>query len=706
MSVLLAYALTDSAAAATLRGVDLSHYNGLVDWTTFGSSGNGFVFEKATESVSYTDPVYTINRAGAAIDGLRFGAYHFARPGGSGIAAITANAEAQADYFVSVAQPQPGDLLPVLDLEKSGGLIPADLSAWTQSWLDEVQARLGIKPLIYTGLNFWRDSLADTRTLAMEGYPLWFARYTTAPTTIAPAGNWANAGWTFWQWTHCAQEPGIHGCVDADRYRSADLTPATFPTAPQLPPTGVSPPRIVGNAITTKLLTAVAGAWSGDEPTTFSEQWERCDAAGENCTPIPNATRRTYTPQPADVGHALLVAITATNSVGSASALTPATKPVTATSVSSAGFPKALSAPDIIGTPQAGKTLNSTLGNWSGAPTHFAYQWRRCNATGANCTPIKNASRATYTPLAPDIGHALSLRIAAANSVGTTSAVTKPSRPVLAAPVPPPTIDSQIAAADQAGAVTTRTTAATVTWQPGAVPGGTRVALSPAPASIRALALPNGAVILSLTTSDDRAASAAWPLDLSFSANPAAAIAGIRTNGTFWHVTPSLTTPLLAQGMLSGSYTDATGRVHILTLTGATVGLFRAGAWGDPRYATAHAPKIIRTGREQGAIRARVEADHTVIATIRISLDEQARLSAALLTAKGQPLRLLPRISNFGAQLAHSARTIRLLALTPSDHTLTLATRSRTASRGPATYTIRVTAVDPYGRSASLSVPV
>src|SRR3954447_22015726 len=116
-------ALAGPAQAATYaKGVDVSNWNGSIDWLQVADDGNTFVFAKATESTTFTDATYPINRAGAQGVGLRLGAYHFARPAGTSDTAAIAGAIAQADYFVGVAQPKAGDLPPVLDLEKNGGL--------------------------------------------------------------------------------------------------------------------------------------------------------------------------------------------------------------------------------------------------------------------------------------------------------------------------------------------------------------------------------------------------------------------------------------------------------------------------------------------------------------------------------------------------------------------------------------------------------
>jgi hypothetical protein len=219
------------------------------------------------------------------------------------------------------------DLLPVLDLERSGRLSAANLAAWTGAWLSEVQARLGVKPIIYTGLNFWRFDLADTTAFALAGFKLWYARYTLAPTAIAPASNWADNGWTFWQWTSCARIPGLAHCGDADRFRGRDLAQVTIPPAPALPPTVTSAPTIVGTPQSGQLLAAVPGFWTGAKPISFAYQWERCDPTGASCTALPAATSESYRLQPQDADASVAVEVTASNRIGTSTA-TSSTTPV------------------------------------------------------------------------------------------------------------------------------------------------------------------------------------------------------------------------------------------------------------------------------------------------------------------------------------------------------------------------------------------
>jgi len=114
IGMLAAAALVGAArgnAATYALGVDVSHYQGTINWPQVAGSST-FAFEKATEGKTLVDMTYPVNRMGAESVGIKVGAYHFARPTGSGDAALTADAITQADFFLSIAQPQAGELPP------------------------------------------------------------------------------------------------------------------------------------------------------------------------------------------------------------------------------------------------------------------------------------------------------------------------------------------------------------------------------------------------------------------------------------------------------------------------------------------------------------------------------------------------------------------------------------------------------------------
>jgi lysozyme len=154
---------------------------------------------------------------------VRFGAYHFAKPGSN-----TNDALIEADLFVRVARLKHGDLIPALDIEVTGGLGVSALQRWVRTWLARVASQVGKKPMIYVSPNFWKTYMGNTTWFANAGYrTLWIAHYNVSSPTV-PASNWGGKGWTFWQWTSCGRVSGISGCVDRDRYNGSSLSPVTI----------------------------------------------------------------------------------------------------------------------------------------------------------------------------------------------------------------------------------------------------------------------------------------------------------------------------------------------------------------------------------------------------------------------------------------------------------------------------------------------
>jgi GH25 family lysozyme M1 (1,4-beta-N-acetylmuramidase) len=214
------------AAAAALgsgEGIDVSNWQGLIDFSKVKAAGKGFVIAKATEGSTWTDASYARNRAAAMAAGLRFGGYHFARPGSQ-----YGDAVREADHFVAVLGLKRGMLVPTLDLELSGGLSVRGLQAWVKAFLGRVYARTGARAMIYTTTSFWQTYMGNSTWFAANGYRMmWIANWHVAsPTT--PAANWGGLSWGFWQYSSCGKVAGISGCVDLDRFRGSDFSGVTF----------------------------------------------------------------------------------------------------------------------------------------------------------------------------------------------------------------------------------------------------------------------------------------------------------------------------------------------------------------------------------------------------------------------------------------------------------------------------------------------
>jgi hypothetical protein len=206
-------------------------------------------------------------------------------------------------------------------------------------------------------------------------------------------------------------------------------TAVTVPTAPS----STAPPSLPAAATQGHTLTADPGTWKGTGTITNTYQWQRCDAAGNNCHDIAGATGRTYTPTADDAGGTLRVVVGASNAVGAGTPVTSAAIPVGA-----APPPTNTSAPAVGGSGAQGHALMADPGTWSGTgPVTYTYQWQRCDANGANCQDIAGATDATYVPTGGDVGHTIRAEITATDDGGkTTTVTTTPTAPVAAASDP------------------------------------------------------------------------------------------------------------------------------------------------------------------------------------------------------------------------------------------------------------------------------
>ncbi len=212
-------------ATGPIEGIDISHWQGVIDWTMVRASGKRFAFIKASEDIDFVDDMYATNRAQAKAAGLLVGAYHFAQPDRT-----LGDAIAEADHFLNTALITSGELLPVLDLERTGGLTDIELQDWVRAYLGRIYERTGVRGVIYMSPAFWANYLDDTNWFAANGYKvLWIAHWTTAAEPWVPGTDWGGHGWTFWQYTSSGTVPGIVGRVDLDRYAGGDFRDVLIP---------------------------------------------------------------------------------------------------------------------------------------------------------------------------------------------------------------------------------------------------------------------------------------------------------------------------------------------------------------------------------------------------------------------------------------------------------------------------------------------
>ncbi|HEX9734194.1 MAG TPA: GH25 family lysozyme, partial [Thermoanaerobaculia bacterium] len=128
-------------------GFDVSWHSGAIDWPAVVADGPGFVILKATEGVDLKDAAFDDHWPAVREAGLVRGAYHFY--------VTEDDPDAQAALFTSVVELAPGDLAPVVDIELIGHGTAPGLPARLQRFLDLLEQRYGITPIIYTAPNFW-----------------------------------------------------------------------------------------------------------------------------------------------------------------------------------------------------------------------------------------------------------------------------------------------------------------------------------------------------------------------------------------------------------------------------------------------------------------------------------------------------------------------------------------------------------------------
>ncbi|MFL1672436.1 GH25 family lysozyme [Paenibacillus dendritiformis] len=191
-------------STSNIKGIDVSHHNGVIDWSKVVSDGVKFVYIKASEGVGYTDPKLKTNASGSNSVGLKTGYYHYARP-------ETGNsAQAEAKSFVEAVKSLPATLpYPyVLDIEGAASRLgKAALTKWSVEWLEEVKRLTGREVMVYTGASFARTYCGPE----LGRYPLWVAHYGGVNT---PMSNTTWSKWAVFQFTETGQVAGINGKVD------------------------------------------------------------------------------------------------------------------------------------------------------------------------------------------------------------------------------------------------------------------------------------------------------------------------------------------------------------------------------------------------------------------------------------------------------------------------------------------------------------
>lgn len=193
-----------------IHGIDVSKYQQTISWDAVKEMKVkeiqlGFVFIKATEGIINTDPQFKRNWKKSKQAGMIRGAYHFFL--------ATKDGREQAENFISAVDLEKGDLPPVVDIEQTYGVNIALLKKELKEWLEVVEYYYGVKPIIYTNVDFYSRYLGKE----FNSYPLWAAHYYQYNTPRV------ERNWDFWQHSEQGRVNGILSKVDFNVFNGDSL---------------------------------------------------------------------------------------------------------------------------------------------------------------------------------------------------------------------------------------------------------------------------------------------------------------------------------------------------------------------------------------------------------------------------------------------------------------------------------------------------
>ncbi|BDX05510.1 hypothetical protein MACH26_10310 [Planctobacterium marinum] len=188
-----------------MEGIDVSHDQGEVNWSQVVGSGIQFVYHKATDGITWRDPMFDKNLQSLSALKVDIGAYHFFE--------AEDDPQKQAQNFLNTIKGKPLTLAPMVDVETTKNQTSGQIKQRLKTWLEVVQKATGCTPIIYSYKDFWQDNIDPQ----FNYYPFWLADYSA--TMDAPEGV---ENLIIWQYSETGQVPGIRGNVDRDRLLSGE----------------------------------------------------------------------------------------------------------------------------------------------------------------------------------------------------------------------------------------------------------------------------------------------------------------------------------------------------------------------------------------------------------------------------------------------------------------------------------------------------
>lgn len=183
-------------------GIDVSRHQGRIKWSAVAKDTNiVFVYIKATEGATYTDPQYLYNLTQARKQGLKVGVYHYFR--------TTSSVKEQFKHFKKTCPKDSLDLIPMIDVENCGNWSREQVQKAVRELCKLVEKEYGKKPMIYSVQNTYNKYLAPE----FNDFPLYLGRYGNNAPVIRGKGHY-----TIWQYSERSMVNGIPKQVDNCRF--------------------------------------------------------------------------------------------------------------------------------------------------------------------------------------------------------------------------------------------------------------------------------------------------------------------------------------------------------------------------------------------------------------------------------------------------------------------------------------------------------
>ncbi len=199
------------ASGQTVEGIDVSKWDGTINWKSVKSSGKAFAFIRVSDGVNSPDGTFATNWKNAKAAGVYRGVYQYFE--------ASQDPTAQAKLLLNALGSDLGELPAVIDVEVTDGMSASTIRSRVDTWSSVVAKGTGRTPIVYVSPGFW-PSVGGSK----ESDNLWVANWGTSCPTLPSA--WSS--WVFWQYSDTGSVSGISGQVDLNRFNGSLADLATF----------------------------------------------------------------------------------------------------------------------------------------------------------------------------------------------------------------------------------------------------------------------------------------------------------------------------------------------------------------------------------------------------------------------------------------------------------------------------------------------